>query len=262
MLTTTVSYRILSDDIARTLERTAGQPTVERDTQYYLANITKIKSIDDFIANDRIFSYAMKAFGLSDMTYAKAFIRKALEEGIDNRESFANSLSDQRYREFVETYNFARHGDVTTLFDRTQQGAVDRFVRQTLEEDAGSSNEGVRLALYFQRKAASIDSAYDVLADPALLKVVQTATRIPAEAGSQDIDRQAELILARLDIEDLQDPEKLQAFLTRFTSLWDIDNPQASAVSSPALTILAQPTGATIGMDMLLSLQNLKLGGP
>ena len=127
----------------------------------------------------------MKAFGLEDMTYAKAFMRKVLDEGIDKRDSFANSLTDQRYREFVETFNFARYETTTTIFDRTRQGTVDRYVRQTLEEDAGAQNEGVRLALYFERKASRASvSAYSILADPALLKVVQTALGIPASASA------------------------------------------------------------------------------
>ena len=52
----------------------------------------------------------------------------------------------------------------------------------------------MRLALYFERKASGITSAYDILADPALLKVVQTALSIPPETGAQDIDKQAALI--------------------------------------------------------------------
>ena len=92
------------------------------------------------------------------MTYAKAFMRKVLTEGIDKRDSFANRLADTRYREFVETFNFARYGDDHDRSStRTRQGTVDRYVRQTLEEDAGAQNEGVRLALYFERKAPSID---------------------------------------------------------------------------------------------------------
>jgi hypothetical protein len=260
VLTTTASYRQLASDMTKSLERAASAPTVKRDSAYYLAHISDVKSIDDFLSNDRVYSYAMKAFGLSDMTYAKAFMRKALEGGIDAENSFANSLADHRYRDFVATFNFARYGAATTAFDRTGQGTVDKYVRQTLEENAGENNEGVRLALYFQRKASGIADALDILADPALLKVVQTALSIPPETGTQDIDRQAALIEARLKIEDLQDPKKLDAFLTRFTSLYELQNKPAVA-TSPALILIGQPVEAGIGMDLLMSLQNLKLGG-
>lgn len=260
MLTTTVSYRLLASDMTRSLARAAASPVVERESAYYLANIEKITSVDDFLADDRLYSFAMKAFGLGDMTYAKAFMRKALEGGISQSDSFANQIVDKRYRDFVATFNFAEFGKDTTIFERARQGTVDKYVRQTLEETAGTENEGVRLALYFERKAAKIGSPYDILADPALLKVAQTALRIPVETGSQDIDKQAALIAKRLDVADLQDPKKLQEFLTRFASLWDVDNP-TSAASSPTLALIARPTEAGIGADLLLSLQNFKLGG-
>jgi hypothetical protein len=260
VLTTFVSYRLLANDMTRSLARAAESPVVERESAYYLAKIEKVTSIDEFLADDRLFAFAMKAFGLGDMTYAKAFMRKALEGGIGSSDSFANQLADGRYRDFVNTFNFVEFGEDTTIFERARQGTVDKYARQTLEETAGAENEGVRLALYFARKAATIDDPYDILADPALLRVAQVALQIPAETGTQDIDKQAALIAARLDIEDLQDPEKLEDFLTRFASLWDVENPPSTA-TSPALALFVKPTEAGIGADLLLSLQNLKLGG-
>lgn len=259
MLTTFATYGMISSDLTRSLKTTAAQPQVARESAYYLANIGNVKSIDDFLGNDRLFSFAMKAFGLQDMTYAKAFMRKVLTEGIDKSDSFANTLSDKRYADFAAAFNFARYGDTTTIFDRTQQGTVDNYVRQTLEQDTGSQNEGVRLALYFQRKASTVESAYSILADPALLKVVQTALGIPASTSAMDIDKQAQMISAKFDIADLKDPTKLNKFITRFATMWDVDNPPTDTTSTNVL--FAQPLEAGIGIDLLSSLQNLKLGG-
>ena len=259
MLTTSLAYRLISTDMERSLSRTADKPSVERDVAYYRENIAKVTSVDDFMKNDRVYRFAMKAYGLEDMTYAKAFIRKVLEEGVDERGSLANKLSDGRYRELAEAFNFARYGAATTSFGRTQQGTVDKYVRQTLEEDAGRQNEGVRLALYFQRKAADIDSPFDILADPALLKVVQTATGLSPLTAAADIDKQATLIAARLEIDDLKDPEKLGRFITRFTSMWELENSPAAAAVPTVLT--GQPRAFGISGNLLASLQNLKLGG-
>ena len=98
MLTTAATYRMVANDLARSLDTTSKRPDVARETAYYLKNIGNVKSIDDFLGDDRLFAYAMKAFGLQDMSYAKAFMRKVLTEGIDDRRSFANSLTDVRYR--------------------------------------------------------------------------------------------------------------------------------------------------------------------
>ncbi len=81
MINTMTSYQLIAKDLPRSLARVSKEPLVQRDSDYYLKNIGKVKSIDDFMKNDRLYKYAMKAFGLEDMAYAKAFIRKVLTEG-------------------------------------------------------------------------------------------------------------------------------------------------------------------------------------
>lgn len=259
MLTTLASYTLISRDIDRSLGNTAKQPQVARDSEYFLEKIQDIKSIDEFLADDRLFSYAMKANGLSDMTYAKAFMRKVLKEGIDSSEAFANTLVDTRYREFADTFNFARYGEAATIFEKARQGTVDKYVRQTMEENAGQQNEGVRLALYFQRKASGIDSVMSILADKALMTVVDTALGIPSSVAAGDIDKHAEMIADKLDVEDLKDPEAVSKLLTRFATLWEIDNP-SNTQTAPSI-LIGGPIEGSISESLLTSLQNLKLGG-
>ncbi|EAU40831.1 hypothetical protein FP2506_18124 [Fulvimarina pelagi HTCC2506] len=256
MLDASLSYRLISRDLPASLERTAQDPTVERASQRYLEEIGKISSIDEFLANDRVYRYAMKAMGLEDMTYAKAFMRKVMEEGIDDREAFANKLTDSRYKDFAETFNFNRYGEAALAFERTQQGIVDKYVRQTLEENTGTESEGARLALYFERKASTVTSYYGLLADPAILKVMQTAFSIPAETGTLDIDKQADLFRKALpNIEDLKDPQKVSELLQRFTTLWDVNNVQA-APTSPLLQLFGNGSG--VSGDLLLTLQTYR----
>lgn len=259
MTTTYTSYRLIAQDIPRSIDRVASQPQVARESENYLKRISEIKSIDEFLADTRVFNYAMKAHGLEDMSYAKAFMRKVLTEGIDEDSAFANQLSDSKYREFAETFNFARHGETATIFTRAQQGTVDKYHRLTLEEEAGVDNTGVRLALYFERNAPDITTVYGILADNALGQVVRTALGIPPELAASDIDKQADMITARLDIEDFKDPEKLGKFLERFTALWELDNPSFGSISSSIL--LGSSAGFGISPELMLSINNLKLGG-
>lgn len=259
MTSTYTSYRLIAQDLPRSIDRIAKEPMVERETEYYLSRISEIKSIDDFMADTRIYNYAMKAHGLEDMSYAKAFIRKALAEGIDNPDAFANQLTDSRYQSLVESFNFARYSGTATVFTRAQQGTVDRYHRQTLEEEAGNDNTGVRLALYFERSASTITSAYSILADTALYQVAQVALGIPPEIAGSDIDRQADLINSKLSVADLKDPEKLNKFLDRFTALWELANPSAGTFD--ASSILLASNSFEISADLLFSINSLKLGG-
>jgi len=74
-----------------------------------------------------------------------------------------------------------------------------------------------------------------------------------------DIDRQADMINARLDVEDFKDPEKLDKFMQRFTALWELDNPSFSSVDSSLL--LSSSSGFGISPDLMLTINRLKLGG-
>ena len=131
-------------------------------------------------------------------------------------------------------------------------------MRQALEENAGAQNEGVRLALYFQRKASNITNAYQVLADKALLKVVQTALGISPLTAMADVDKQAAMLTAKIDFTDFQSPEKLQTFLQRFSAMWESENGQATS-TTPSI-LVNQPIEMGINADTLASLQTLKVG--
>jgi len=259
MPSTYVSFQAINRNLSSSLASTAAEPAVANQTQYYLANIGKVKSIDDFLGNYKLFSYAMKAYGLGDMSYAKGLMRQVLEGGIDDPQSPANKLTDPRYKAFATAFNFVANGDATTSGTAASSGTVSQYVQQTLEERAGDQNQGVRLALYFQRLAPGVTSAYGLLADPALLSVVQTALGIPAASSAQDVDIQARSIASRLNIAELQDPAELQAFIGRFTALYDAGNAASAPPANAALLIGQGLTG--ISSDLLQSLQGLKLGG-
>lgn len=370
MVSTYLGYQLITRDIDKSIQRIEKQPLTQRETKYFVENIGKVKSIDAFIEDSRLFNYAMKAFGLEDMAYAKAFMRKALEGGVADEDSFANRLADKRYAEFVQAFNFAALGENATSYNPAQhqvtefyldraikegvssrviqqetayylenignvrsiddlmkddrlyeyalrayfiedrindtefmnkvlegggrnpasfaskqsnpafaafarafdfatlgeeattyvavrETTVEKYLRQTLEEDAGAQNEGVRLALYFERKASSITSPYQILGDQALATVVRTALGLPQEMANADVDKQAALISKRLDIEDLQDPQKVGKFLQKFTTLWEINNPSTPAASL-ATVLFAQPVEFGVSTDVLLTLQKMK----
>ncbi|TYR30116.1 DUF1217 domain-containing protein [Mesorhizobium microcysteis] len=372
MINTYMSYNLITRDLGKSLDRVEKQPVVQRDTEYYLANITKVKTIDEFVNNPRLFNYAMKAHGLEDMTYAKAFMVKALKEGVTDPDSFANKLIDKRYAEFVKSFNFAAYGEfattyaaaehpvidlylkvntppngapsqfhiqesayyaqnignvksiddflhkdnerlltyalnaiglddaiddpklirkmleggiddpkspanvdenekwaafaktfdfaglgeAATTYNLSQRPAVDKYLRQALEEDAGAQNEGVRLALYFSRKAGEITNAYQILGDKALGTVVRTLLGLPDAVAQLDIDKQAALIESKINLEDFQDPEKLGKLMQRFTTMWEMNNPTTSPESM--LVSLFQPMEFGISMDTMMAIAKMQ----
>jgi Protein of unknown function (DUF1217) len=258
MLTATVYFNALTKDYSKTLATIAAEPTVARETKYFEANIGKIKTADDLIKNSKLYTYVVKAFGLSDMMNAKALIRKVLEGGISDPKSLANTLNDPRYKALAATFNFASGGENTTTSAALQQTTVSNNVEQSLEANAGQQNQGTQMALYFQRLAPNVTSAYGILANKTLLSVVQTALGLPVSMSQESIDVQAKLITAKLKIADFQNPVKLQKFIERFTATYDAQNP-TSVSAAPASALLVNSPG--ISSSLLLSLANLKLGG-
>ncbi|MEX0346172.1 MAG: DUF1217 domain-containing protein [Rhizobiaceae bacterium] len=257
MISTFAGYSNIANDLTRSLSQVRQQPPVQRETEYYLENIGQVDTIEQLVEDTRLFTYAMRAHGLSDMAYAKAFMVKVLEEGRDSEDSFANTLADSRYREFAETFDFFRYGSSATTFGRAREGVVDKYLRQTLEEDAGASNEGIRLALYFERKAPNLESIYSILADRALGVVVRTALGLPETTALLDIDKQVELIGEKLTLSDFQDPAKLDEFLKRFTNLWELANPSTNQAQTAGL-LFGQSEQFGISTELMLTIQQLK----
>ena len=59
MTTTTAAYLSVSQNLARYQTMTAAEPAVKSATAYYEANIGKVASIQDFVGNYRLLSYAL-----------------------------------------------------------------------------------------------------------------------------------------------------------------------------------------------------------
>lgn len=254
----TLTYVMLTRDFDKSLASTASDPVVKRESAYFEAHIGKIKSVDDFMKDQRIYAYALKAYGLSDMAYAKGLIRKVLTQGVSDGKSLANTLNDSRYKALASAFDFAANGVSTTSSASLVASVKSAYVEAALETRVGGENEGARMALYFKRVAPAVASAYGLLADKTLLSVVQTAFGLSASMSSQDIDRQAKTIGSLLKIGDLKDPAKLQKLIERFTARYDMNNPTGAA-TAPLSAM--QVTTPEISQSLLMSLANLKLGG-
>ncbi|AWN37641.1 DUF1217 domain-containing protein [Methylobacterium radiodurans] len=424
MNSTLTSYTLIARDLPAAMKRQAADPVTARETAYYAANIGKVKSVDDLIADRRLYAYAMKAFGLEDMTYAKAFMRKVLTEGASSPSSFANRLADDRYVAIAKAFDFtalrvakgsdaveagsdqaaaaaaqltgsvlpdtidfsgtneARFtlttqlasgktasativlnkdtlanvasdltavkpaallsaiqsqitasgeaglkgkvqvnldifdsllfttaaytdlgadqktggtgADADTAYagtgaartvtlrvappaagktavsvgfgtnvapDLAAQTVTDAYLRQSIETDAGAEDTGVRLALYFARKAPTVKSAYDILGDTALTQVANTLLGLPASSSATSNDalaQRAKRIGEKIDLASLKDPAAVEKLVRRFAAIWDAQNNTASA---PILALFTGDDGSSgITADMMSALRAVRTG--
>ncbi|SIR08873.1 Protein of unknown function [Rhizobium sp. RU20A] len=239
----------------------AEKKKAEDEAAYYSSKISGVEKLDDFLKDRRLVDFVLTAYDIDPKTVTTADLKKMFLSDPNDPRSAINTTTNRDYRVIVASFNFDGDGKITRRPEgqiQTQRGVAETqqfYLNQTLEQDAGAENEGVRLALYFQRKADSLSSAYDILADPALLSFVQTTFSIPKEMSSADVEIQKTQIDKVLNIKDLQDPEEVSKIVKRFTALYDL----ANDTGSPALAIFGGSGG--ISADTLFTLSQLRQGG-
>jgi hypothetical protein len=63
MVSTYLSFDLVNRDMAASLKRVSNQSQVANDQAYYQANIGKVRTIDEFLDDYRLYSFAMTAYG-------------------------------------------------------------------------------------------------------------------------------------------------------------------------------------------------------
>jgi hypothetical protein len=209
---------------------------------YYQSTMGSIDNVSELLANRRMIDIALVARGLQPEKVTTDYLKKIFSSDLTDPKSFANTESDPRFAEIAASFNFDKNGNVARLAQTGPQSrdqlfeTQQKFLQQTLEAQQGEQNPGVRLALYFQRKAGSITSAYDILADKALAEVFRTTFNLPDSIGAMNVDQQAKVVEKYLKLKDLGDPDKLAKLLGRFSAMYDIKN--STTTTSAALSIL------------------------
>ncbi len=241
-------------------EKTEVREAATEKAENYQSKIQSIDTVSELLADREVIDVVIGAFGLDPEDATDDFLKQIFASDLSDPKSFVNQQTDNRWAELVASFNFDADGNLTreTIGTVQQRGeileTVNKYLRQTLEEAEGESNEAVRLALYFQRTAPTITDAYGLIADDALMAVFRTTFGYSDEFSNMDVDQQARIVEENLDLADLQDPAKLERFLQRYTAMYDSES---SVADSSASTILSGGTGS-ISADLLFSLAQLK----
>ncbi|MGV6872335.1 DUF1217 domain-containing protein [Pseudochelatococcus sp. B33] len=243
-----VGYRLEAPKLG---EKLAAR--VDDDVAAFYDGLDAIKTADDLAGNWQVLSIGLRAFDLGHLAGQEKAIVAALKG--DTRALPLTSTKDrENFEAFKAVFAFESDGTPTAApLVRDARKTVQAYIRQVLELDVGREDNNVRLALNFQRRAAEIKSAYDILADEALAAVIRTAFGIPAESAAADIDAQARLITSQVNIEDFQDPEKVEKLIRRFLLLADVE----AGANSPMLSLFYDSGPVDITEDLLQARQAL-----
>ena len=174
-----------------------SQPVV-RDTTYFRENIIKITTAEELVADRRLLTVALGAFGLDEDINNKFFIEKVLGDGIVDDDALANRLSDKRYLAFASAFGLGEGDIPRTGMTFFADDIVNRFEKQQFARAVGDTNQDMRLALNTADKIGDIidnnqtDTGrwFSIMGDAPLRKVFENALGLPASIGTIDIDQQ------------------------------------------------------------------------
>ncbi|MGY4506860.1 DUF1217 domain-containing protein [Bradyrhizobium sp. USDA 3650] len=255
---------VKSASTATPQQQAAVRAQATKDASEYQQAITGIDSVSDLLANRPMVDFILLAKGLDPRKVSTEFLKKIFSSDLNDPKSFANTENDPRFAEIVASFNFDSKGNVARLpmmgpqkrdqFRETQAN----YVEQSLEQQQGDANPGVRLAIYFQRKAGDITSAYDILADKALSEVFRTTFNLPDSMAAMPIDQQAKFVDRFMKIKDLSDPAKVTKLLSRFSAMYDIRNSQSTGQGQSPLLNLFQGSVSGISDSTYLAIAKLR----
>ncbi|QOZ13235.1 DUF1217 domain-containing protein [Bradyrhizobium sp. CCBAU 51765] len=257
---------VKSASTASPQQQAAVRAQATKDATDYQEAIAGIDSVSDLLANRPMVDFILLAKGLDPRKISTDFLKRIFASDLNDPKSFANTQSDPRFADIAASFNFDSKGNVARLpmmgpqqqdqFRETQAN----YLQQSLEQQQGDTNPGVRLALYFQRKAGDITSAYDILADKALSEVFRTTFNLPDQMAAMPIDQQAKFVDKFMKIKDLSDPAKVAKLLNRFSAMYDIKNSESTGqAQSPLLNLFQGSSSGLSGMSASTYLAIAKL---
>lgn len=233
----------------------ANQTQIKRDDDYFRATIGTVTTAADLVADRRLLSVALTAFGLEDDLPNRAYVEKVLASDTYDSSSFANRLTDKRYFALARAFGF---GDPAGA-DANRPGFADRtlvqFRDRSFERDVGAQDDTMRQALALERDLGALaaqDSSeatrwYTVLGTPSLRSVFETAFNLPSSFGTLDLDKQLEVLKERTDkltgspdIAQFTDPANIETLTRRFFLAKQIADIQAVSPVQTALSLLRQ----------------------
>jgi hypothetical protein len=191
MISTSLGYQLYGQNLPQSLQRTAAEPGVTAAQAYYKANIGSVKTVDDLVNNYRLLSYAAQAFGLSNMTYAKALLKSVLTSNLSDSSSVANKLGGS-YVAFAQAFNFNTNGTLNTtaqMQSSAQQSSTETLF--ALTSTLGTSATSTASTNY-QTAIGSITSLTQLEQTPAALGYVLDAYSINPSTASSSFEQTLE----------------------------------------------------------------------
>ncbi len=253
-------WRFLQRTQESQLEAFKATPALDRELTYFKENISKIESVEDLVKDYTLFKVALGAFGMEDKIADKFFFKKVLEEGSEAEGAFSLKLTDTKFREMAEAFGFGNAGGPKVAESDFAQKITDAYQVRQFEKAVGESDSSMRLALNLEREIGKYADGpfpetvgwFQLMANPPLREVFETALGLPKTIGTLDIDRQRALfqnasarVFGSKSMDVFQDPENVDKLLRNFFAQEQINSgPGPLTKGMGALTLMQNAVAA------------------
>ncbi|OFW99583.1 MAG: hypothetical protein A3E78_00340 [Alphaproteobacteria bacterium RIFCSPHIGHO2_12_FULL_63_12] len=260
-------WKVFERTVARQKEAFGDQAAVQRDLAYFKEKISSIHSPEELVRDRKLLTVALGAFGLEDEINKKAFIRRALDDGVLDPRSFANRLNDPRWRAFATAFSAENLALGRFELNSSREDVAARFIERAFERSVGDVDPNFRLAMNFRREAKEIASGVNadrigwlqIMGQRPLRAVVEAALGLPSSIANLDIDRQRQMfetkaaeVFGTSSPKAFLDDANIEQALRRFFVRSEADSgPSADTRGAAALSLLggsALSAGAQIGL--------------
>ncbi|MCR8550507.1 DUF1217 domain-containing protein [Salipiger sp. P9] len=243
------------------------EPEHARAIDYFLENISDVESVDDLMGDYQLYSFVMKAYDLEDQIFGKAMMEKILKSNIEEPDALINRLTDPRFKELYNAMGFGTDGEgnINTALNSWRNRVVAKYVDTQYVNDKTDENEALGTVLEFRRKAAEIESPFDILKDTEMSEFFRTILGLPAEMAALDIDRQAAMLTDRIDLATLKDPEEVEKLVRKYVAISDANTDFSSTNGAVQLLSGALSAGSgsfvpvTIDIEAIAGFSGYKL---
>jgi hypothetical protein len=220
---------------------------------YFEKQAPALTSPQALLGNYRALQVVLSAFGMSSDINNTGILKDLMTQNPSDPKSLVQQLASPLYTRFAQLMSnwnpppFSSASVVQTI--------VNQYTTNQFEQNQGQQMPGMQQALYFTRTIASATSLQQIMSDPTLLNVVETATNQPPQFGLLNYDQQVSLLTKAVpDVTKFQNPEYVRKFVEKYLVMNQMSPPPVTVPSTVA--DLLSPSGGT----SILSLFGISTG--
>ncbi|MEP3484111.1 MAG: DUF1217 domain-containing protein [Sneathiella sp.] len=239
-------YKLANDQKDAHMKMFEAQPTTARDIEKFKEEIVNVKSVDDLMKNRTLLSVTLSAFQLESEIDKTAFVRKMLTEDPTADDSLVNRLVEPRWTKLANALHGLNQDPDFFQNQNNVDALLNGYKTNEFEKFEGQNADGVRESMYFKRIAGGVTEVSQILADKSLMEVVRVGLGLPESFQSLEYEQQKARLEKEIDIEDFEDPAKIDKMIERYLIFTELNNSDPAA--NPVLSLF-QPvsSGNSVG---------------